>query len=244
MTTNPGELFAQAEATIAEGKALIASDLPKATDLLNRAVKMFWALNDQYRAAAEIGNYGWALRRMGRPDLARTYLLSAADLFQQMGLTDFEQRHRSAAEQADTPITPELLEGMPPAVRGALERGDLPALQFAIEALPLAEQTLVIERLRDAGVITVPEQTTPDEVLTQFAPLIDGIVAVANGDLSDKDDINAALDDIERKGWHIRRSVLRIWQGERRRKRLTHNLDPSDAKIIERVLDLLEGASK
>jgi len=44
------------------------------------------------------GNYGWTLRRIGRHDDARPYLLRAADLFAAMGLGDYAERHRMAAE--------------------------------------------------------------------------------------------------------------------------------------------------
>jgi tetratricopeptide (TPR) repeat protein len=87
-----------ADALVARGRALIAQgDLPQATDLLNQAVKLYWAAGEQYSAAAQIGNYGWALRRLGRADLAKPYLEQAATLFDQLGLTEFAERHRAAA---------------------------------------------------------------------------------------------------------------------------------------------------
>jgi tetratricopeptide (TPR) repeat protein len=228
-----------AEELIARGKSLIANDLPEATRLLNEAVRLFWAIGDQYRAAAEIGNYGWALRRLGRPEHARTYLLNAADLFKQMGLLEFEQRHRAAASEEDQPtITRELLESLPPAVRGALERGDLPALQFAIDSLPLAEQPIVFERLVQAGVISEPAGDA-EEALEQFAPLLADIAAVARGEPIDRTEIELALGDLERKGWQLRKPVMQIWQGERRLARLINGLDEIDRRLVERIIDLI-----
>jgi hypothetical protein len=229
-----------AEELIARGKSLIESDLPAATRLLNEAVRLFWSIGEQYRAAAEIGNYGWALRRLGRPEHARTYLLNAADLFKQMGLLEFEQRHRAAASDDDVPtITPELLASLPPAVRGALERGDLAALQFAIDSLGIAEQPIVFERLRQAGVISEPAADAADEALEQFAPLLADIAAVARGEPIDKTEIELALADLERKGWRLRKAVVQIWQGERRMARLTNGLDEVDARLVQRLLELI-----
>ena len=240
---HPSELSAQAEATIEQGKRLIASNLPEATRLLNEAVRLFWASGDQYRAVAEIGNYGWALRRMGRPDLAQTYLVNAADLFDQLGLTDFATRHRAAAENSDDPLTPEVLAGFPSAVRTALEQGDAEGLQAAIDALPPFEQTLVYNRLQEAGLVS---DTTPDateEALLQFAPLLEAIAAVAKGAESERADVLLALEDLERKGWRLRKAVLRLWQGERKPKRLFYELDEIDQALIKRAIELIDGAN-
>jgi tetratricopeptide (TPR) repeat protein len=46
---------------------------------------------------AQIGNYGWALLRAGELDRARPYLLQAAQLFAEMGLDDYAQRHLQAS---------------------------------------------------------------------------------------------------------------------------------------------------
>ena len=145
---------AEADALINRGRTLLeAGDLPEATRLLNQAVQLYWKIGDYYAAAAQTGNYGWALRRRGRPDLARPYLEQAATIFSEIGLTEFAERHRFAAEDAHAGLSSELLQSMPPAVRGALERGDLSGLQFALDALPLAERELLVERLVAAGVI-------------------------------------------------------------------------------------------
>lgn len=232
---------AQADALIARGRALLeADDLPAATELLNQAVKIYWAAGEQYAAAAQIGNYGWALRRKGRPDLARPYLAEAARLFEGMGLRDFAERHRAAAAEADSGITPELLASLPPAVRGALERGDVANLQFALDSLGLAERELVIERLAEAGVISIGDSSeSTAEAVRQFEPLLQGIAAVARGDASDRAEIELTLADLERKGWRLRRSVEKIWAGERRPGPLTHNLDELDRALVQRILELL-----
>lgn len=232
----------QADRIVARGREVLAKgDLPKATELLNQAVKIYWAAGEQYSAAAQIGNYGWALRRLGRADLAVPYLSEAANLFDQMGLADFAERHRAAAADVASGLTPEFLAGLPPAVRGAIERGDGAALQFAIDQLPLAEQELVVERLTAVGVISAPSGGAEDVegMVRQFEPLLQGIAEVARGDLSDRTDIDAVLEDLERKGWHIRRPVHKIWQGQRSLAPLTHGLDPADAALVRRILELI-----
>lgn len=233
----------QADALIKQGRALLEQgDLVRATDLLNRAVRLYWAAGEQYAAAAQIGNYGWALRRKGRPDLARPYLEQAAALFEQLGLTDFAERHRFAAEDVNPGITEELLAGLPPAVRGALERGDGAGLQVALDALSLAEREVVIERLVAAGIIAPldGDAETRAEALRQFEPLLQGIAAVARGDAGDRTEVELALRDIERKGWRLRQAAERIWAGERRLDRLSADLDDLDRALVERLLAILE----
>lgn len=241
----PGTPKEQADALIARGRQLLeGGDLPAATELLNRAVKLYWSVGEQYAAAAQIGNYGWALRRKGRPDLARPYLEEAASLFDGLGLKEFAERHRFAAEDAHAGVTPELLAGLPPAVRGALERGDVAGLQFALDALGVAERELVVERLTAAGVISTGgsgDETA--EAVKQFEPLLQGIAAVARGDQSDRPEIELTLADLERKGWRLRRAVEKIWAGERRLGPLTQNLDELDQALVARVLAILEASA-
>lgn len=232
---------ADADALIARGQALLArGDLPKATELLNQAVRIYWAIGELYSAAAQTGNYGWALRRMGRADLARPYLEQAATIFADMGLSEFAERHRFAAEDVAADLTPELLASLPPAVRGALERGDGAALQQALDALPLAEQSLLYERLTAAGVIShVGGDTETAALLAQFEPLLQGVAAVARGEHAERAEIVATLADLERKGWEIRGAVEQIWRGQRKLAALTEKLDPADAALVRRVLEIL-----
>ncbi|NJN16325.1 MAG: tetratricopeptide repeat protein [Oscillochloris sp.] len=232
----------QADRLIARGKQLLTrGDLPQATELLNRAVKIYWAAGEQYAAAAQIGNYGWALRRMGRADLARPYLQEAAELFDGMGLADFAARHRVAADDVAAEITPEFLESLPAAVRGAIERGDGAALQFALGALSAAEQEIIFERLVAVGIVRDPGgDEGVGDALQQFEPLLQGIAAVARGDLSERDEIELTLQDLERKGWQIRKPVEKIWQGQRKLNPLTNGLDEADLALIRRILEILE----
>ncbi|GAB4432808.1 MAG: hypothetical protein OHK0015_20830 [Chloroflexi bacterium OHK40] len=235
---------ARADALIARGRELLERDqLPAATDLLNQAVKLYWAAGEQYAAAAQIGNYGWALRRKGRPDLARPYLLEAANIFAQMGLQEFAERHRFAADDVNPGVTAELLASLPPAVRGALERGDVAGLQFALDALAVAERALVVERLSAAGVISVGDDAERSaDAIAQFEPLIQAIVAVVRGAQEERPEIERTLADLERKGWRLRRPVEKIWAGERRLAPLTQGLDELDTALVRRILEVIGAA--
>lgn len=234
---------AQADALVQRGRELLdAGQLPEATDLLNQAVKLYWSVGEQYTAAAQIGNYGWALRRNGRPDLARPYLEEAARLFGAMGLKDYAERHQFAAEDVNPVVTEAFLASLPPAVRGALERGDVGGLQFALDALGIAERELVIERLGAAGLITIDEGAADKqtaEAIRQFGPLLQGIAAVARGESADRADIEATLDELERKGWKLRSAVLALWRGERRLDVLADGLDDIDRALVRHILELI-----
>ena len=239
----------RADGLIARGRTLLEQgELARATELLNQAVRLYWAAGEQYTAAAQIGNYGWALRRKGRADLARPYLEQAATLFAQMGLQEFAERHRFAAEDANPGVTAELLASLPPAVRGALERANVAGLQGALDALPIAEHELVLERLMAAGIVTAlgsGDDAAPDhaEALHQFEPLLQGIVAVARGAEAERAEVELALEDVERKGWRLRTAAAQIWAGERRLASLTDGLDELDRALIARILAMLAEAA-
>lgn len=242
--TNP-DPKSQADALVDRGRELLdAGQFPEATDLLNQAVKLYWAAGDQYAAAAQIGNFGWALRRQGRPDLARPYLAEAARIFGAMGLAEFAERHRFAAEDEHPGITEELLAGLPPAVRGALERGDVGGLQFALDALGVAERELVLGRLRDAGLVTVDEgaaDADAAEAIRQFEPLLQAVAVVARGEADDRAEVELALDELQRKGWKLRAAAEALWRGERRLAVLAEGLDDLDRAIVRHMLGLVSG---
>jgi len=77
---------------------LINADQAAADRLLEQALAIYRTIGDRYSVPAQIGNYGWTLWRIGRHEQARPYLLQAADLFAEMGLVDYAERYRSAAE--------------------------------------------------------------------------------------------------------------------------------------------------
>ena len=105
------ELYRQVGARLGEANVLavmgqlelIRGQSTQAKILLHEAVQIYEAIGSRYSIAAQIGNYGWTLRRIGQAEQARPYLLQAATLFEEMGLADYAQRHRQAAERGDKP---------------------------------------------------------------------------------------------------------------------------------------------
>jgi len=77
----------------------LISSPQRADELLQEAVSLYRAIGSRYSVPAQIRNFGWELRRLGQPERARPYLLQAAKLFEQMGLMDYAERHRRAAEK-------------------------------------------------------------------------------------------------------------------------------------------------
>ena len=117
---------------------LIAGDTPGANAKLHEAVQIYAAIGDRYSIPAQIGNFGWTLRRMGRSADARPYFLQAAQLFEDMGLMDYAQQARHAAESEDQ--TARLLQQWQPvlALLGQAVHGDADAgrqLSLILEAL-------------------------------------------------------------------------------------------------------------
>ncbi|MFN8494068.1 MAG: tetratricopeptide repeat protein [Caldilineaceae bacterium] len=79
--------------------ALIDGNDEEAKRLLEQAIAIYQRVGSRYSIPAQIGNYGWALWRAGRKAQAKPYLQQAAELFTAMGLTDYAERHRRAAEE-------------------------------------------------------------------------------------------------------------------------------------------------
>ncbi len=84
---------------------LINGEDVEANRMLQQAIDLYSAIGSRYSIPAQIGNYGWTLRRIGKPDQAKPYLLQAAELFAGMGLDDYAQRHRRAAQGADPQVS-------------------------------------------------------------------------------------------------------------------------------------------
>jgi len=93
-----GDRLGEANVYAALGKTFLLSDLAKAEALLNQAITIYQAIGSRYSIPAQIGNFGWEFRRKGKPELAKPYLLRAAQLFEEIGLHDYAERHRRAAQ--------------------------------------------------------------------------------------------------------------------------------------------------
>ena len=97
-----GDRLGEANVLAALGKLeLIRGQSIQAKILLHEAIQIYEAIGSRYSIAAQTGNYGWTLRRIGQAEQARPYFVEAARLFEEMGLADYAQRHRQAAESED-----------------------------------------------------------------------------------------------------------------------------------------------
>jgi hypothetical protein len=134
-----------------------------------------------------------------------------------------------------------MLASAPAAVRAAFElEGDefRAALSAALAELPEAESAALLLRLREADLIGVSAGPDAAQMLNQFEPLLQGIIAAVN-DESLRSELEPVLVDLEQRGWHLTDPVRRIWAGERDAEALTAGLDQQDAALIRRVLEIL-----
>jgi hypothetical protein len=79
-----------------------------------------------------------------------------------------------------------------------------------------------------------------DELLAQFDPLLRAIAAVAKGETTHRDQIEAALPELQANGWQLMTAVYRLWDGERDLAKLMAGLDLQDSLLIKRIVDLLD----
>jgi hypothetical protein len=68
---------------------------------------------------------------------------------------------------------------------------------------------------------------------------LQAIAAIAQGDPSQKLEVDEALAQMEQQGFHLRDAAARIWAGERDAAALTAGLDEIDSALVQRVLDIL-----
>ena len=94
-----GSNLGEANVLASQGQLYLPDDLNKANEFLNSAIKIYESIDSKYSVPAQIGNYGWKLYRLGEHEKAKPYLLQAADLFEKMGLMDYAERHRNAAQE-------------------------------------------------------------------------------------------------------------------------------------------------
>ncbi|HLF91113.1 MAG TPA: hypothetical protein VI451_19365, partial [Anaerolineales bacterium] len=134
-----------------------------------------------------------------------------------------------------------VLEGLPEGMREAILARDMQTLNAALGALPEEQATQILQQLREAGIISSGESSSPDieQVLEEFEPLLQAIAAVARGEVGEKAEIEKELANLQEKGWMLVGPVQRIWAGEREEPTLTGGLDDQDAALIRRVLEIL-----
>jgi hypothetical protein len=143
---------------------------------------------------------------------------------------------------------------LPASIREALEQGNQVAFQQAFEALSPEEQQVVEEVMQNLqGQREKEEEDDEDEepeiadVVQQFEPLLQAI-AIAAGDTTHRGEILETLAELktnlEIENWKFSQVVQRIWAGERDVTTLTAGLDEMDTALVQRVLEIIDGAGK
>jgi tetratricopeptide (TPR) repeat protein len=92
-----GARLGEANVLASQGKLYVVTDPDRANGLLDQAIAIYRQIGSRYSIPAQIGNFGWELLRLGEHKCAQPYLLQAANLFEEIGLTDYAERHRIAA---------------------------------------------------------------------------------------------------------------------------------------------------
>jgi len=146
-----------------------------------------------------------------------------------------EKKRRGAEAQRRE----EMMAMLPPAIRAAIEQGDVEALRAALQQLPQQEAESILQQLRDTGIIGVSSSPDMARVLREFEPLLQSIAAAAS-DKSLRGEIEPVLASLEEQGWMLTDAVRRVWAGERDAAALTEGLDEQDSALVRRVLQLLE----
>ena len=81
---------------------------------------------------------------------------------------------------------------------------------------------------------------SPAQILQQFAPVIEAVVAAAHGHPQAHAAVEALFDQFEQGGWRIVDPIHRIWAGERDESALTAGLDDADTLIVREILKHLD----
>jgi hypothetical protein len=155
-----------------------------------------------------------------------------------------ERSRRGAESQKVEAVRSAVTSMLPPELLAAIESGDESQFAAALAQLSPEQRQALMEQMQSAmqqAGIEVPESSGPEmnQVLQNFAPLLQAIAAVALGDDGPREQIEAALPELEQDGWQLTDAVHRIWAGERDAEALTAGRDEQDAQLIRHILDLL-----
>lgn len=93
-----GARLGEANTLVGQGQiALLRGEIESAKKMLEQANQLYLQIGDRYSIAAQTGNYGWLMKRIGEPRLSRYYFLRAAEFFTALGLHEQAERHLLAA---------------------------------------------------------------------------------------------------------------------------------------------------
>ncbi len=140
------------------------------------------------------------------------------------------------------------LDLFPPDLQEAIKSGDMAKYMAIVEKMPLEQAKALVEVLEPVAAQLGLAPETPkgpdmEKVLRHFEPLLQAIADIAKGKGDDnrKAQIEEGLPGLEKKGWKLSDAVRRIWNGERDPAALVSALPPNSARLVRRILELIEG---
>ena len=155
-----------------------------------------------------------------------------------------ERSRKDAKTQRNEAVRSAVTSLLAARTAGRVRVGRRVEVAAALAQLSPEQQQALMEQMQSAmqqaRLIGVPEPSGPDmnQVLQNFAPLLEAIAAVARGDDGPREQIEAMLPQLEQNGWQLTDAVHRLWAGERDPEALTAGIDPNSAHLIRHLLAL------
>ena len=210
---------------------LILGETRRAIGFFEQALGIDREIGDRRGEGTALGNLGAAYADLGEARRAIGYCKQALAIASEIGDTDGVARHSlnmaySYAQQG------ELGRALLLAQQAAEIFTKIGRAQHARRA-----QQLVAQLQGGAAPSVGP---SPTEILQQFAPLIEAVVAAARGNRQARAAVEAAFGQFERVGWRIVEPIRRLWSGERDEADLTAGIDPNSALIVREILKQLK----
>jgi tetratricopeptide (TPR) repeat protein len=230
----------------------------QAEQYYQQALQIYQKHNDTHEQAKTFANLGIMAEEQQKFEQAEQYYQQAleifqeyndpyeqADIYHQLGEIAFQQQEYEQARDC-------FLRALEMYVSSGDSESSSDVLvslaqlwqKKADESLPTIIATMLNMTPEEAKSILSTEAqeedtSVVDNIIEQFTPLLELIAAVANGISSQRSKLEAAIADLETRGWHIREAVQSIWNGERDPTSLTQMLDEQDKALVLRILEIL-----
>lgn len=201
----------------------------RAIDYFDERLEVDRELRDRRSESATLGNLGMARHRLG--DNAR-----AIELYEEQLSVNGEIGNEQGT--ANTSLNLALLLKEQGRLEEALRHAETAAAFYERIGHPeYAQRTRsLVNQLRGQ-----PDASGPvNDVLTNFGPLIDAVVAAAQGSAEARTAVEQAFEQLTAGGWMIAEPIQRIWAGERNAAALTQGLDESDTLIVGEIVQRLQ----
>jgi tetratricopeptide (TPR) repeat protein len=209
----------------------VLGDVLRAIEYYEQAIEIARKVGDRKLEANILGNLGNTYKNLGDAHRAIQHYEQAQDLMREIediaGVATVSFNVAILyAQQGET------ARALPLAQEAAHIYTQIGHAQYAQRARQLVAQLQRGE--------TVSSGLSPDQILQQFAQVIEAVVAAAHGNRQARAAVEEALPQLKRNGWRITDPIQRIWQGERDETALTAGIDSNSALIIREILKQLE----